>query len=75
MPENTFQCVDDNYNLEACKNCRSVDFQIGVDFANTGNSVIICAHCARFHKEIAPSVKSAGEILDGIFEFLRKNGE
>lgn len=71
MPENTFQCVDEKENLEACKNCKSFDFQMSKTQADS----IICARCGRFHKTLQPSLKSAGEILDGMMEFARKHGE
>lgn len=71
MVGKTFQCVDSSENLEACKNCGSFDFEMSEVRKNS----IVCAHCGRFHKQISPSVASAGEILDEMFEFARKHGE
>ena len=71
MPENTFQCVDAKENLESCKYCGSFDFK----FRETLSTAIVCAKCQKFHKSIQPSIKSAGEILDGMMDFARKHGE
>lgn len=71
MPENTFQCFDKNENLESCKHCGCQDFEM----RETLSTAIVCAKCQKFHKHIENSIKSAGEILDGMFEFARKNGE
>ncbi|MBX7170185.1 MAG: hypothetical protein K1X72_04455 [Pyrinomonadaceae bacterium] len=71
MSENSFQCVDKNENLESCKGCKSFDFQM----SPTQENSIICAHCGLFLKQLESSPKSAGEILEGMLEFARRNTE
>lgn len=71
QPCNSFQCVDDKQNLESCKGCGRMDFQM----SKTQENSIVCVNCGRFHKQLQPNIKSAKEVLDKMFDFARRHGE